>query len=90
MTGRIDTGGFVYPIVHRDGDGNEHAELGITRRDWLAGLAMQGIIAGTHADKESMHPTTALEIARGAYHLADLLIRLSREQEEAAEKSQAA
>jgi len=35
-------GGFVYPQI--DGDTWTHEE-GITRRDWLAGLAMQGMLS---------------------------------------------
>ena len=62
-----DNGGFVYPI--RDG------EVGITRRDWLAGLAMQAIITNYedwYVDwpEEKGGPDVASE----SYRMADLLI----------------
>ena len=48
----IDGGGTVYPQVGVVGDG-EILMGGITRRDWLAGLAMQGLLS---------NPNTKLEI----------------------------
>ena len=39
----IDDGGSVYPTI--DGETWTHDE-GITRRDWLAGLAMQAFLQG--------------------------------------------
>jgi hypothetical protein len=82
MNGPIDTGGFVYPVYIDEEQPNKHVvDFGITRRDWLAGLAMEGLISGSHSDKDSMHPTTALEIARAAYHVADLMISMSKQAE---------
>lgn len=82
MKGAIDQGGFVYPVYIDDDHPNRRVvDYGITRRDWLAGLAMQGMVANMSVDKSSMHPVTALQVAQGAYHVADLMIRLSREDE---------
>ena len=83
MKGLIDGGGYVYP-VHLDGDHRDMSP-GITRRDWLAGLAMSGLVTGTGSDKDQMHPKTALEVGRSAYHIADLMIRMSREEAAEAE-----
>ena len=81
MKAPIDPGGFVYPVyVDEDHPNRQVVDYGITRRDWLAGLAMGGMVSGAHSQTDSMHPTTALEISRGAYHLADLMIRMSREE----------
>lgn len=81
MNGPIDQGGYVYPVYVAQGSGKEVGTPGITRRDWLAGLAMSGLVTGTGSDKDSMHPKTALEVARAAYHIADLMIRQSKEEE---------
>ena len=76
----IDTGGFVYPIYLNGDSPTAHAvDYGISRRDWLAGMAMSGLVVATGSDKDSMHPKTALEVARAAYHIADVMIRLSNE-----------
>ena len=83
MKGLIDDGGYVYP-VYLDGDHRDVAH-GITRRDWLAGLAMSGLVTGSGSDKDSMHPKTALEVGRAAYHIADLMIRMSSEEAAEAE-----
>ena len=76
MNEPIETGGFVYPTIDEG-----VVDFGITRRDWLAGMAMSGLVASSNSSKDSMHPTTALEVARSAYHIADLMIRTSMEQE---------
>jgi len=79
----IDQGGYIYPLVSLDEKNTPHVELGMTRRDWLAGLAMQGLTGTGSGDsgKDNMHPTTALEISRTAYHLADIMIRVGHEDE---------
>ena len=80
MNEPISSGGYVFP--HQLDDGLPKGmgmDPGITRRDWLAGLAMSGIAASPGATGDSMHPKTALEIAKAAYHLADLMIRTSDE-----------
>ena len=85
MNGPIDKGGFVYPSIVDESAGNT-VERGINRRDWYAGLAMQGLVTQMGGDKGTMRPVTALEVARSAYHIADLMIRSSREEELVAAK----
>lgn len=79
-------GGQVYPSEQgQDAEGkwNQTYEAGITRRDWLAGLAMQGMAGrefhGTMTKRAfGVPPGQAedrfVEMARWAYALADALI----------------
>ena len=63
----INKGGYVYPMW----DG-EVTTLGISRRDWLAGMAMQGLMdayARSEID-DYLHN----ELAHDAYHFADAMI----------------
>jgi len=62
----IDQGGFVYPHSI-----TEEFDSGITRRDWLAGLAMQGLIASCG---ENQKYAPAGEIAHASYLYADAMI----------------
>lgn len=81
----IDTGGLVYGNPFSQNlDGEPSKFDGITRRDWLAGLAMQGIAAnptwtaklveladqGGWEDKPDMQKF----LVENAYDLADNLI----------------
>jgi len=56
-----DDGGLLYP------DGRDTTQPGISRRDWLAGLAMQGAMA---------NPTHVLFdlISKDSYRVADAMI----------------
>ena len=75
---RKDDGGQVYPsreITTMDGKTgigwrrNEH--IGISRRDWLAGLAMQGYLAspdGKFSNREK------IPVSQRAYEQADAMI----------------
>ena len=65
MTDTRDDGGQVYPSEHK---WNQTYDPGITRRDWLAGLAMQALVAQGNGDE----PFTF--VARAAYKQADALI----------------
>lgn len=91
MAGRIKTGGFVYPISFSDEAVPQTSKVdhGITRRDWLAAMAMQGLITGAQANKDSMHPITALEVARSAYHVADVMLKIAEEEAAIAESLEA-
>ena len=63
---QFDDGGLVYPMP--DWDLRDHSwTLGITRRDWLAGLAMQGLLVTENAWTEET-------IAKVAYEMADAMI----------------
>ena len=82
MKTAVDQGGFVYPFVFRDEEEHRtrYAEYGITRRDWLAGMAMQALVSIVVSTEDNMHPHTALEIGKSAYHIADIMIRMSKEE----------
>lgn len=81
MNTKMDSGGYVFPLAVPDSDapGGYRVDSGITRRDWLAGMAMQGIATASAQGGDSMHPTTALEVARSAYHVADIMIRIGND-----------
>jgi hypothetical protein len=75
-----NTGGQVYPSEQgQDAEGkwNQTYEAGITRRDWLAGLAMQAFIAmyGTGVSAQTR--------AEWAYAEADALIAEGKRHDEA-------
>ena len=61
-----DDGEQVYPrgIALDPKNSNPHFTEGISRRDWLAGLAMQGMLSGGHGFKT----------AEDAYKIADDMI----------------
>ena len=59
------TGGYVYAF-----EGETNISWGITRRDWLAGLAMQGLCSGDAMALEHHIPGQACR----AYELADAMI----------------
>ena len=47
---KVDGGGNVYPFHHEFNEVESVYNNGITRRDWLAGLAMQGMLADGEMD----------------------------------------
>jgi hypothetical protein len=64
-----DKGGQIYPHNGEYTLGDQYAGEGINRRDWLAGLAMQGILSSpTHSDD------CTASIVSAAYSLADAMI----------------
>ena len=82
---KIDTGGMVYPSTTKEPKESETAiwnetvyENGITRRDWLAGLAMQGLLSKPSllANKGEMLNDEVLAVA--AYQCAAALIAEGR------------
>ena len=58
------TGGPIHPVNNNDDNFSD----GITRRDWLAGLAMQGLLANslTVCDNETL--------SKNSYEVADDMI----------------
>ena len=70
---KVDNGGYVYPntLQHLQEVGYG-ISLGITRRDWLAGLAMQGLL--TKAEQY----VSGRELADVAYKYADAMIAEGR------------
>ena len=76
--GKIDTGGAAFPsmavaVTARDSSGEIARQMqatgvaGMTLRDWFAGMALQGLLAGS----ENMSIDTA---ARLSYTAADMMI----------------
>ena len=75
----INQGGFVYPREsHENMYGHKVAgQQGISRRDWLAGLAMQGMLA--NCPEDTIEATQAfLAIPSLAYRMADAMIAESQ------------
>lgn len=72
MSENKDMGGRIYPSV---GEFPQHPSkierLGITRRDWLAGLAMQGELASQSPSSEWHKPN---KLVKRVYMFADAMI----------------
>jgi hypothetical protein len=67
----IDQGGFVYPHITYE-YGEEVHHKGIALRDHLAGIAMNGILAGDHP---ITHEVDCIrKIVSAAYEIADAMI----------------
>ena len=71
----IDEGGYVYPPT----DDYQDKYRGITRRDLLAGLAMQGELA---AETEDNHWESDANLATRCYRMADAMIAEGRKEGE--------
>lgn len=56
------------PVVRSDGEVLESAQIGMTLREWYAGLAMQGLCADPKCD------LSASEVASCAVVMADALL----------------
>ena len=70
-----DDGGPVYPSEQGhipNGTWNQTYESGISRRDWLAGLAMQGLLSNPERIESFVE-----EASCAAYRLADAMINES-------------
>lgn len=69
----IPTGDYLYPPRFEAAPGGGMIKLtGITRRDWLAGLAMQAIISNNELLEK--HEIMALEMANNDRTLAQTLV----------------
>jgi len=67
----MDDGGFAFPMTASTGDPRDgvYCQNGMTLRDWFAGQALQGILAGTrNGDKPA-------NWAKAAYLIADAMIK---------------
>ena len=63
-------GGFLFPQIVVDFDLRKVEKGGISRRDWLAGLAMQGMFANEQNNARYGNR----DIARFSYQAADEMI----------------
>lgn len=83
---RLERGEYESPSRYREGDPTVKEELtvetptcqdslqvGLTKREWFAGLAMAGIFAGRNWSKGASIPD-CIDYARNAVELADALI----------------
>ena len=77
MTNGIDQGGYFHPCETSAG-----IVTGITRRDWLAGLAMQGLLSGKCYDDNNSADNFDSFLSKMAYDLADAMIAESKKTEE--------
>jgi len=87
----VDKGGQVYPIQgYVNGRGlDSPPREGISRRDWLAGMASQGVLTvlmdlskhfpGALDQKSMMQSDIGRVVANLSYDIADALIAKSRE-----------
>lgn len=76
-----ENGGPAYPATWERESGGETCGLGMTLRDWFAGLAMQGWLACL---ERSTHPeaagfATLAMNAKCAYAMADAMLRAREE-----------
>ena len=63
-------GGNMYPLEYSAEQGGGYQE-GISRRDWLAGLAMQGLLADQYDNDTG---EDVMKIAECSYEIADAMI----------------
>ena len=67
----IDSGGTVFPTKYGTGDVGFHS-LGLTKREYFAAMALQGILANSSVDVKKFNAVVV------AYGLADLMIRAGK------------
>lgn len=67
-------GGAAFPVPTSDAPGSCDAETGMSLRDWFAGQALNGIVAGYWGTPETggLGPR---EFAEEAYDVADAMMR---------------
>ena len=75
----IDSGGMAFPVTPTDRSGQiGPTEYGLTKREWYAGMALQGMLAANHMEQwrgEMTWPQQLHAISIDAYSLADAMIR---------------
>lgn len=81
----IDDGGQFHSYTVLTREQLHTGAQGISRRDWLAGLAMQAIFAGVGAqqvaDRDKRYDETNWKeiVASNSYEMADAMIKKSKE-----------
>ena len=74
----MNTGGPAFPVPE---DENAPVHDGMTLRDYFAGLAMQGTLAGRKGSLQGISKEQVESIARDSYKFADAMIRERDEHE---------
>ena len=72
-----DDGGQVHPFIEFRTDRPSEVVIGISRRDWLAGLAMQGYLS---APENKFSNRENIPISQRAYKIADAMIARGNEE----------
>ena len=74
----IDSGGTIFPTKYGTGDVGFHS-LGLTKREWFAAMALQGLIS---AKLDTIHADTPNHVADAhvklAHIFADSMIRAGK------------
>jgi len=68
--GKMKEGGWAFPVY----TGNNTAEPGMSLRDYLAGQALAGLLAGGGFIKDGEDLTTSSQFASTSYGLADAML----------------
>ena len=79
---RYDPKGHVKMIHGRDSQISGGEIHSITNRDWLAAMAMQGLLANAECVKPADLRRSVNVIAERAYEVADAMLTLSKAQSE--------
>ena len=70
----------AFPNQHKDENGQiicgKYGEFGLTKREWYAGLAMQGMCA-RHANCD--HSDVIPKITSSAFEIADAMLKQNKE-----------
>lgn len=74
MAEQIDDGGPAFAALATTAMGDIHHQPGMSLRDWFAGLAFQGILAGP-CSREGASLSEWADIPEHAYKLADLMLK---------------
>jgi hypothetical protein len=75
----IDGGGSAFPVTPTDNSGQiGPTEYGLTKREWYAGMALQGLITGCYVGDNAGFTVQGNVVA--AYEYADAMIRAGKVQ----------
>ena len=70
----------AHPCIHEDGCGSFTAELGLTKHEYFAALALQGILSNSSLDQEDYNPANYANLAIEAAEI--LIIQLNKSNSE--------
>ena len=80
MSDKIDDGGQFHSYTILTKEQLHTGAQGITRRDWLAGLAMQAMLSDMGDEKNNQKTAEFKAIPILAYRMADLMIAESKKE----------